>query len=74
VSGTVRDHIGDRLDLAFNDMDDQSLKNIARPVRVYRARLGGMEGGTAGPEREVINEAAAIHDIARGNGSLAAYH
>jgi adenylate cyclase len=46
VSGTVRDHIGDRLDLAFNDMGDQSLKNIARPVRVYRARLGGMEGGT----------------------------
>jgi adenylate cyclase len=47
VSGTVRDHIGDRLDLAFNDMGDQSLKNIARSVRVYRARLGGMEGGTA---------------------------
>ena len=32
VSGTVRDHIGDRLDLAFKDMGDQSLKNIARPV------------------------------------------
>src|SRR4051812_49414717 len=28
VSGTVRDHIGDRLDLAFNDMGEQSLKNI----------------------------------------------
>jgi len=26
VSGTVRDHIGNRLDLAFNDMGDQSLK------------------------------------------------
>jgi TolB-like protein len=47
VSGTVRDHIGDRLDLAFNDTGDQSLKNIVRPVRVYRVRLGGMEGGTA---------------------------
>jgi len=46
VSGTVRDHVGDRLDLAFNDMGEQSLKNIARPVRVYRARLGGVEGGT----------------------------
>src|SRR5436305_456094 len=41
VSGTVRDHIGDRLDLAFNDMGDQSLKNIARPVRVYRVRPEG---------------------------------
>jgi adenylate cyclase len=47
VSRTVRDHIGDRLDLAFNDMGDQSLKNIARPVRVYRARIGGIEGGPA---------------------------
>jgi adenylate cyclase len=40
VSGTVRDHIGDRLDLAFDDMGEQSLKNIVRPVRVYRVRLG----------------------------------
>jgi adenylate cyclase len=38
VSGTVRDHIGDRLDLAFNDMGERSLKNIARPVRIYRVR------------------------------------
>src|SRR5947199_4272492 len=38
VSGTVRDHIGDRLDLTLDDLGDQSLKNIARPVRVYRVR------------------------------------
>jgi adenylate cyclase len=36
VSGTVRDHIGDRLPYAFEDMREQSVKNIARPVRVYR--------------------------------------
>jgi adenylate cyclase len=35
VSGTVRDHIGDRLPYAFEDMGAQSVKNIARPVRVY---------------------------------------
>src|SRR5690348_7001299 len=35
VSGTVRDHIGDRLSYAFEDMGEQSVKNIARPVRVY---------------------------------------
>ena len=40
VSGTVRDHIGDRLDLAFDDLGEQALKNIARPVRTYRVRLG----------------------------------
>jgi TolB-like protein/class 3 adenylate cyclase/tetratricopeptide (TPR) repeat protein len=39
ISGTVRDHIGDRLDLSFDDQGDQNLKNIARPVRVYRVRV-----------------------------------
>ena len=35
VSGTVRDHIGDRLRYAFTDIGEQNLKNIARPIRVY---------------------------------------
>jgi adenylate cyclase len=35
VSGTVRDHIGDRLPYSFEDMGEQSVKNIARPVRVF---------------------------------------
>src|SRR4051794_6567006 len=39
ISGTVRDHIGYRLDLAFDDLGEQALKNIARQVRVYRVRL-----------------------------------
>jgi adenylate cyclase len=38
VSGTVLDHIGDRLPYAFADMGEQSVKNIARPVRVYALR------------------------------------
>src|SRR4029077_8421114 len=38
VSGTVRDHIGDRLPYAFEDMGEQNVKNIARPVRVYALR------------------------------------
>jgi adenylate cyclase len=40
VSGTVRDHIGERLPCAFEDMGEQSVKNIARPVRVYRVGIG----------------------------------
>src|SRR5437016_13730407 len=39
ISGPVRDHLGNRLDLAFEDMGEQTLKNIARPVRVYRVCL-----------------------------------
>jgi TolB-like protein/class 3 adenylate cyclase/predicted Zn-dependent protease len=44
VSGTVRDHIGDRLPYAFENMGEQSVKNIARPVRVYAVRPEGIVG------------------------------
>jgi adenylate cyclase len=40
ISGAVRDQVGDRLDdIAFEDLGDQIVKNIARPIRVYRVRL-----------------------------------
>jgi len=39
VSGVVRDQIGDKLPYPFEDMGEQNVKNIARPVRVYRLRL-----------------------------------
>ena len=36
VSRVVRDQVRDRLDYAFEDLGEQQVKNIARPVRVYR--------------------------------------
>jgi TolB-like protein/class 3 adenylate cyclase len=39
VSATVRDHIGDRLELDYDDLGDQKLKNIVRPIKVYRVRV-----------------------------------
>jgi adenylate cyclase len=36
VSRVVRDQVRDRLDLTFEDLGEQNVKNIARPVRVYR--------------------------------------
>jgi adenylate cyclase len=36
VSGLVRDSVLDKLAILFEDMGEQPLKNIARPVRVYR--------------------------------------
>jgi len=35
ISGSVHDHIGDRLPYAFDDIGEQSVKNIARPVPAY---------------------------------------
>src|SRR5467141_1268637 len=37
VSARVREDAAGKLDLAFEDMGEQALKNIARPVHVYRA-------------------------------------
>src|SRR5213082_1437497 len=39
VSQSVRDHVGKRLDLAFEDMGERRLKNIDAPVRVYSITL-----------------------------------
>jgi len=38
VSNTVHDQVRDRLPFAFEDLGEQRVKNIARPVRVYRVR------------------------------------
>ena len=38
ISGTVYDQIRDKLAHRFDDMGEQSVKNIARPVRVYALR------------------------------------
>ena len=35
VSGGVRDNVGNRLDLRFEDMGERTLKNIDRPVRAF---------------------------------------
>jgi adenylate cyclase len=43
VSAVVRDQIGNRLDLQFEDMGEQTLKNIERPVRAFRVSPRGPE-------------------------------
>jgi TolB-like protein/class 3 adenylate cyclase len=40
VSGAAHEQVRDRLDLAFDDLGEQQVKNITRPVRTYRVALG----------------------------------
>jgi adenylate cyclase len=40
VSRVVRDQVRDKLAFSFEDMGEQQVKNIARPVRVHRILLG----------------------------------
>ena len=39
VSHVVRDQVRDKLAFAFEDMGEQQVKNIARPVRIHRIRI-----------------------------------
>ena len=43
VSARVQEDAAGKLDLTFEDLGEQRLKNIARPVRVYRVRLATTE-------------------------------
>ena len=44
VSARVQEDATGKLELAFHDMGEQQLKNIGRPVRVYRVHLQGGAG------------------------------
>src|SRR5712671_1217910 len=46
ISGIVHEQVRDKLALAYEDRGEQAVKNIARPVRVWRVRLD-----TATPSR-----------------------
>jgi class 3 adenylate cyclase len=47
VSRVVRDQVRDKLDFGFEDMGSQSVKNIARPVRVHRVQIKGLPSPAA---------------------------
>jgi adenylate cyclase len=38
VSAAARDHVGNKLPLAFDDLGDQQVKNIPVAIRVYRVQ------------------------------------
>jgi adenylate cyclase len=38
LGGAAHEQVRDKLDLGFEDIGEQQVKNIARPIRVYRVR------------------------------------
>jgi pimeloyl-ACP methyl ester carboxylesterase len=48
ISGTAHDQVRDKLGLAYEDAGEQAVKNIARPVHVWRVLL---EGATSPPRK-----------------------
>jgi class 3 adenylate cyclase len=43
ISSSAYDQVRGKVDIAFEDMGPQALKNIAEPIRVWRARLSDSE-------------------------------
>ena len=57
VSSAVRDNIGNKLDLVFEDMGDQDLKNIDLPVRAYNVVIVDAAPQQADEDGPVMAEA-----------------
>jgi adenylate cyclase len=59
ISRMVRDQIRDKLPYAFEDLGEQSVKNIARPVRVYALRAGALAPAPPAPAAPPISQPVA---------------
>ncbi|RDJ05786.1 adenylate/guanylate cyclase domain-containing protein [Rhizobium grahamii] len=49
ISGTAYDHLQGKLDCDYEHLGERALKNMERPVRLYRALLEGTTARTASP-------------------------
>jgi adenylate cyclase len=58
VSRGVRDHIRHKLPFGFEDLGEQSVKNIAQPVRVFRLRPEGPPPAEPEPAPAIAEDAA----------------
>ena len=72
VSAAVHDQVSDRIDVAFEDLGEKSLKNISRPVRVYRVALDAPPdagaSGTGALPRAVVKPSIAVLPFANMSG------
>jgi adenylate cyclase len=62
VSRVVRDQVRDKLDHTFDDLGEQQVKNIARPVRVYRVGIGALTGPSTEPSDAAVKALLPLPD------------
>jgi adenylate cyclase len=56
VTRGVRDHLRDRVDSEFQDLGEHAVKNIARPVRIFKVVFD--RTGSPDPPRGIVNDGA----------------
>jgi adenylate cyclase len=47
ISAAVRDQVGDRLEIGYEDLGDQQVKNINRAIRVYKVLVDGQQAAAS---------------------------
>ena len=60
VSRVVRDQVRDKLGISFEDLGEKQVKNIARPVRAYRALDLGASAAKVSPQSLCVPDKATI--------------
>jgi adenylate cyclase len=53
ISGNVHDQVKNKLDISFQDMGEQHLKNILEPMRAYRILMSDQDTGPVAPSAAV---------------------
>jgi adenylate cyclase len=65
VTAAVYDQVSDRVEIGFEDLGDKSLKNINRPIRVYRAVMNGpVRDARAGAHQTAATQAVVKPTVA----------
>src|SRR6476619_150677 len=49
ISAAVRDQVGDRLEVAYQDLGEQQVKNISRPIRIFKVVVNGDAAAASDP-------------------------
>jgi adenylate cyclase len=70
VSQAVYEQVSDRIEVKFEDLGEKSLKNISRPVRVWRAVLDDVapSAGNGAARRGVVKPSIAVLPFANMSG------
>jgi adenylate cyclase len=62
ISAAAHEQVRDKIDVSFEDMGEQQVKNIARPVRVFRVQIGTPGSGRHPGETPALHPALALPD------------
>jgi class 3 adenylate cyclase/TolB-like protein len=63
VSAVVKDQAGDKIDAEFEDLGDQVLKNIDRPVQAYRVVMRPRNESASDPTSNVMTQLSAFSNL-----------